>query len=430
MGRPKASQSNLRIAEAFVNAVTLPGAKPFSDTASKGEARRVSVDALFQVLTKCIPSIIRETSERYPMNRNGVASAELRKHLIRLGGYVIRRFRQPKTEVPGTSAPRTMYWSSRRWADCNDPADRLHLKSRICELAEAFPKLEANLDTGHIARTIAATLDEPGNATFSFDDEALNSESSCDGEDVDEDKPDHIAPGSARRIKIRPGTAASSLLTSNRSALCTARHPSRASPTAPLPTRCYIRILPDGGGGGARAPPRGGLGWIRAGGLPPGSPGWAAFVANVHYQLGIRVRSAASPNRRLTLPFSRSTPPHTPPPPPPARSYFTLQRCRTVASRPAFSAAAGRALKCACAPAVGCAASDKRIRSCALAARGARRRRAPSRRSSTTSRTSCAMRSEASLPTLAVPAYSHLQVGPLARGLRGSNSAATLRASY
>ena len=36
---------------------------------------------------------------------------------------------------------------------------------------------------------------------------------------------------------------------------------------------------------------------------------------------------------------------------------------------------------------------------------------------------------EASLPTLAAPAYSHLRVGALARGLRGSISAATLRAS-
>ena len=122
MGRPKASQSNLRIAEAFASAVTLP-ASTFSGYNLKGCTLNVSADTLFAVLAACIPSLIRDTHERYPANRDGITSAELRKHLIRVGGYLNQRCRRRKSEMSGQPFS-GMLWSNRRWVDFNDPSDR------------------------------------------------------------------------------------------------------------------------------------------------------------------------------------------------------------------------------------------------------------------------------------------------------------------
>ena len=292
MGRPKASQANLRIAETFANAITLPSSKSSIRQHTTGWIGFVSADAPFVVLANCVPSLVRDSRDRYPVNRDGVTSAELRKHLIRQAGYVIQRWRRRKSEA---SRPAThgMMWSNRRWVDFNDNADRSHLKSRIVEILEAFPSLAVELDPAHIACTISAIAenDRPSNEC-----DEHNSECSVDGESSDEtgrsidDDRDTITKSKVANHPNDTSYSSSfhSILSSNRSVLCTARRQVNISPSAPLATRCYLRILPNQWNistcSHAAAPAT-----MRCVSIcPPGSPTWAAFVANVHYELGIK----------------------------------------------------------------------------------------------------------------------------------------------
>ena len=270
MGRPKASERNLRIAEAFANAITLPAYSVDMNHPSGGFRRAVLADTPFAIFGKCLPVLVRDSRDRFPVNRGGVSRAEFRKHLIRRVGYILVRCRHRKLETPGS-----VMLSNRRWVDYDDPADRAHLESRILELSEAFPTLVGRLDTVHIARTIAALVGNDGKVDGLVADSKLECEMSED-ESADPykiDEPEADILGKAHS----PETA---LLTSNRSMLCSARLAVNIAPCAPLATRCYIRLSLSTS---ARAPRQS---WSCC---PTGSPKWAAFVANMYYQLGMKV---------------------------------------------------------------------------------------------------------------------------------------------
>lgn len=307
MGRPKASQANLRVAEAFANAITRPIVADISGV-NKEDSNwfsNVSACTLFAVIEKSIPSIMRDSRDRYPVNRDGVTSAEFRKHLIRLGGYVARRYRRRRSE--SAKGVKNVVWSHRRWIDCNNTADLLHLKARIAELLASFPKLGGNLDPGNIARTITTTVlqDEIRHSSAGpfLEEEEPDSDSSIDDESR---RNDVMRPRETGKEKFqcenclgmnsRSSTAMSldSLLSSNSSVLCTARQFAGLSPCAPLASRCYLRLADYRGGTatGWSAVGLGGPQWHGLETCPAGSPKWAAFVANVHYELGIKVCAA------------------------------------------------------------------------------------------------------------------------------------------
>ena len=290
MGRPKASQSNLRIAEAFANAVTLPASKAIGDHQNNGRIFNVSADAPFSVLAKCIPALIRDSRDRYPVNRDGVTSAEFRKYLIRQAGYVIRRCRTRKKEAScPISKSSGMQWCNRRWVDCNDPSDRSHLKSRIVELLESFPMLVGKLDTAHIARTIAATVESDGLCEF----DGPASESSFDSENSEDEERAMCLQSKEEsaigvELKFLPAMSNHSLLSSNISIVCSSRRPVNIAPCPPLSTRCYLRIHPDRWQEARKCFPAVSVLRHSWSCTPPGSPNWAAFVANVHYELGMK----------------------------------------------------------------------------------------------------------------------------------------------
>lgn len=279
---------------------------------TEGEWRfKVSAYSLFFIMEKCIPSIIRDPRDRFPVNRDGVTNAEFRKHLIRLAGYVARRLRRRKPEGC-KGVKNSVLWSNRRWVDCDDPADLLHLNTRITELLVAFPKLGGNLDPENIARIIATTAvpnaSNLPSAGPAFEDEEYDSDSSIDDEiedkkEIDQhmhDSPDYSSgEASHSRATTSLSTAASlhSILRSNRSVLCTARRTSSLSLSAPLTSRCYVRLPPDDPGGTATGWGAAGRGGLQLHGLetcPAGLRAWAAFAFIVHHELGIKVCAAIS----------------------------------------------------------------------------------------------------------------------------------------
>jgi hypothetical protein len=91
MVRPRGSENNVRVAVAFAEIVmirTAPGVPPDPSTVLIARKGRQSV---FAVFAACFPELVRDSRERRPKNRHGVAVLELNKALQSKGLKSLRK---------------------------------------------------------------------------------------------------------------------------------------------------------------------------------------------------------------------------------------------------------------------------------------------------------------------------------------------------
>jgi hypothetical protein len=91
MVRPRASESNIRIALVFAEIVTVqtrPGAPNDPSTVLVARKGRQSIFAAFAA---CLPGLARDSREKRPKNRHGVALMELNKALQTAGLKSVRK---------------------------------------------------------------------------------------------------------------------------------------------------------------------------------------------------------------------------------------------------------------------------------------------------------------------------------------------------
>jgi hypothetical protein len=91
MVRPRASDNNVRIALAFADIVTvqtkpgLPNGSPTVLVARKGR------QSIFAAFAACLPELARDSQEKRPKNRHGVALMEFNKALQSIGLKSVRK---------------------------------------------------------------------------------------------------------------------------------------------------------------------------------------------------------------------------------------------------------------------------------------------------------------------------------------------------
>jgi hypothetical protein len=91
MVRPRASEQNIRIALAFADAVTVqtkPGMSKDLSTILVARKGRQSIHAAFAA---CFPDLARDSKEKRPKNRQGVAVMEMNKALQAAGLKSVRK---------------------------------------------------------------------------------------------------------------------------------------------------------------------------------------------------------------------------------------------------------------------------------------------------------------------------------------------------
>ena len=91
MVRPRASEQNVRIALAFADTVmmqTSPGTTTDANILPVARKGRQSIHAVFAA---CVPQLTRDSSEKCPKNRHGVAAMELNKALQAAGLRSVRK---------------------------------------------------------------------------------------------------------------------------------------------------------------------------------------------------------------------------------------------------------------------------------------------------------------------------------------------------
>jgi hypothetical protein len=91
MVRPRASEQNIRIALAFADTVmvqTIPGQINDANTVLVARKGRQSIHAAFAA---CFPDLARDSQEKRPKNRQGVAVMELNKALQAAGLRSVRK---------------------------------------------------------------------------------------------------------------------------------------------------------------------------------------------------------------------------------------------------------------------------------------------------------------------------------------------------
>ena len=91
MVRPRASDANIRIALVFADIVTVqtrPGTPSDSSTVLVARKGRQSIFAAFSA---CLPDLARDSREKRPKNRQGVALMEINKALQTAGLKSVRK---------------------------------------------------------------------------------------------------------------------------------------------------------------------------------------------------------------------------------------------------------------------------------------------------------------------------------------------------
>ena len=89
MVRPRATEKNLTIALAFANMVTVQS-KPGVRSNQLLVARK-GRQSIFAVFAACLPDLVRESHEKRPKNRHGVALIEFNKALQSAGFKSVRK---------------------------------------------------------------------------------------------------------------------------------------------------------------------------------------------------------------------------------------------------------------------------------------------------------------------------------------------------
>ena len=180
MVRPRASEQNIRTALAFAETVMVQtSADPTNDhdgsillVARKG---RRSIHAAFAA---CLPQLARDSLEKRPNNRHGVAVMELNKAMQAAG---LRSVRKRDRRIDGGVRWRSkvrikpleltdcvlgfsfkkfrvshgfhglifmmQYWSHRRWANPSDPRDRIEVAAKLAHNQQMYvPPRQCSLE--------------------------------------------------------------------------------------------------------------------------------------------------------------------------------------------------------------------------------------------------------------------------------------------
>ena len=91
MVRPRASDANLRAALVFSDVVTVAAEPGISSDGAKLTVTRQGRQSIFAAFSACFPNLARDSKEKRPENRLGVAAIELNKALKAQGLRPIRR---------------------------------------------------------------------------------------------------------------------------------------------------------------------------------------------------------------------------------------------------------------------------------------------------------------------------------------------------
>ena len=91
MVRPRASVDNLRVAIAFAGIITRQANQSIFQGCSKMQVERKGGRSIFAAFAELFPDIVRQSSEKRPKNRRGVALAEFNKALQSIGFTPLRR---------------------------------------------------------------------------------------------------------------------------------------------------------------------------------------------------------------------------------------------------------------------------------------------------------------------------------------------------
>lgn len=91
MVRPRASENNVRIALAFADIVTMQTKPGLSNDNSTVLVARKGRQSIFAAFSACLPDLARDSREKRPKNRHGVALMELNKALQSMGLKSVRK---------------------------------------------------------------------------------------------------------------------------------------------------------------------------------------------------------------------------------------------------------------------------------------------------------------------------------------------------
>ncbi len=97
MGRPKASDPNLRAAMAFAEVVISREQFQMSNARDVRIHRR-GPSSIFAVFRACLPELARDSREKFPSNRDGVSMVEFNKSMKNAG---FRSFRKKVETIHG-----------------------------------------------------------------------------------------------------------------------------------------------------------------------------------------------------------------------------------------------------------------------------------------------------------------------------------------
>ena len=139
MVRPKASDRNKQIATCFANTITVDmprvgGIKnhlPYAPVTCKGPW------SIYELLSACLPNIVRESSDGKSINRKGVSEIELNKTLVSRGYESFRRRMWCDDKVLWHRE-----WYGRRWVDLSSIHDVVHV-NRHLHILQQYPEAQS-----------------------------------------------------------------------------------------------------------------------------------------------------------------------------------------------------------------------------------------------------------------------------------------------
>jgi hypothetical protein len=94
MGRPRASQQNIRTALAFAEIVIVRTKLAKRNNQNKVLVARKGRRSIYAAFAACFPDLARDSHDKKPMNRQGVSMVELNKALQEAGLRSVRRKNQ------------------------------------------------------------------------------------------------------------------------------------------------------------------------------------------------------------------------------------------------------------------------------------------------------------------------------------------------
>ncbi len=91
MVRPRASEENIRIALAFADTVMVQAKPGMIHDGNAVLVARKGHQSIHAAFAACFPDLVRDSHEKRPKNRQGVAMVELNKALQAAGLRVVRK---------------------------------------------------------------------------------------------------------------------------------------------------------------------------------------------------------------------------------------------------------------------------------------------------------------------------------------------------